>query len=77
VQLQGIIRPVGFGLFRPAAYRLVADGHFPGGTQAYLISDTTSLGRAVGRRAAISGIRFWLIGAREPVIVVQSLRVSL
>jgi len=75
VQLQGVIRPVGFGLFRPAGYRLVADGHFPGGTQAYLISDTTSLGRAVGRRATVSGIQFWLIGAREPLIVVQSVRV--
>ncbi len=76
VQLQGVIRPVGFGLFRPAAYRLVADGPFPTNTQAYLISDTTLLGRAVGRRATISGMRFWLMGAREPVIVVQSLRVS-
>ena len=76
VRVQGIIRPAGIGLFRPAAYRLVSDGHVPGGTRAYLISDAVPLRRVTGQRATISGIRFWLIGVREPVIVVQSIRLS-
>jgi len=74
VRMRGIIRPTGFGLFRPSHYRLVEGGNVPGGTTAYLISDSVPLPRLVGQTADISGFRFWLLGTREPVIVIQTIR---
>lgn len=76
VRIRGIIRPTGFGLFRPSGYRLVDRLYYSGGTTAYMISDDIRLSRMVGQRVEISGFRFWLHGVRQPVIVVESVRVS-
>ncbi|MFU8780421.1 MAG: SH3 domain-containing protein [Kiritimatiellia bacterium] len=74
VRMEGIVRPVGFGLLRPSAYRLASSSmQVPGRTVAYLVSDDISLPRQVGRAVVLSGTRFWLMGVRDPVIVVQSI----
>ena len=74
VQMQGIVRPTGLGLFRPARYRLVSSGPYPALTAAYLIADTIPLERLVGRDMIITGRRFWLIGVRHPVVVLTAVQ---
>jgi hypothetical protein len=75
IRMSGVIRPVGFGVFRPAAYRVIADtSGFPRRTSAYLISDEINWLPHVDKDAIIVGNRFWLFGVREPVIVVDALQ---
>jgi len=75
VRLEGIVRPVGFGLFRPTQYRLATGAaQSPIRTIAYLLPDTFSLQRQIGRPVAVTGLRFWLMGVRDPVIVIQSIQ---
>jgi hypothetical protein len=74
VQLRGVVRPVGFGLFRPARFRLVADpANGPRQTMAYLLwADGVDVSRFAGRRVQLSGTRYWLVGVQYPVLWVQA-----
>jgi hypothetical protein len=73
VRMEGVVRPVGIGLFRPTDHRLIPKNtNVPGHTTAYLVSNEVNLSRHIGRNVVLSGVRFWLMGVREPVVVVQS-----
>lgn len=74
VRLEGVVRPVGWGLLRPAPYRLTTDREdVPRRTLAYLVTQDLSLAAHVDRSLRVTGYHFWLIGVREPVIVVTAL----
>lgn len=75
VQMSGMIRPVGFGFFRPSQYRVLSGAQtFPRSTTAYIVSDQINLLLHVNKSITFTGRQFWLLGVREPVIVVDGLR---
>jgi len=70
--VSGVLRPVGARLFSPAPYRLVvADDPGPARTLCYLTrsSPLPPMGTAV----RLSGLKYWVVGSRQPVLLVRDI----
>lgn len=77
VSVSGVLRPVGVTLFSPAGYRLVsADATGPAVTLCYLAgsSDVKALQDRVGAAVVVEGLKYWVLGSREPVVLIRSIR---
>ena len=73
VQREGFLRPTGFLLQRPAAYRLVQYNGHKLETVCYLRGNDAQLSEFVTRRLLVRGREYWVRGARYPVVVPEQI----
>jgi hypothetical protein len=70
VIVSGELRPVGFTLFQPAPYRLVAaDGDGPARTLCFVTSPDAL--PPAGTTVRLQGLKYWVYGSRQPVVLVR------
>lgn len=69
IQVEGVLRPAGFVFGRPSRYRLTHQRGNTIETIAYIRGNQTQLQSLLGHELRIDGHRYWVQGARHPVIV--------
>ncbi len=73
VEREGTLRPAGFVLGRPSRYRLTRSRGPIIETICYVKGNEEQLHALLGRAVRISGREYWVQGARHPVLVPQSI----
>jgi SH3-like domain-containing protein len=71
VTLEGALRPAAYLLGPPSRYRLVESEGAATRTVCHLRGNTAQLDGFMGQRVAITGPQYWLVGVREPMVVVE------
>ncbi len=74
VQREGYIQPVGYLFGRPSRYLLAAEKGVRMETVCYLWGNDQQLEGFRGRRLVIEGREYWLQGLRQPMLVVDRIR---
>ncbi len=73
VQVEGVLRPAGFVFGRPSRYRLTHQRGNSIETLAYVRGNQSQLQSLLGHTLRIDGHRYWVQGARHPVIVPEKM----
>ena len=73
VDLEGTIRSAGFVFGRPSRYRLTRQRGHSTETLCYIKGNERQLHSLVGREVRIQGRKFWVQGARYPVMIPEQI----
>lgn len=74
VQREGVVRPVGYLFGRPSRFQLVVERMNRPETLCYLYGNDEQLAGFQNRRLAVEGREYWIQGARQPIVVIERIR---
>jgi len=74
VQREGVVKPVGYLFGRPSRFQLVVERVNRMETLCYLYGNDEQLSGFQNRRLAIEGREYWIQGVRQPMLVIERIR---